>query len=120
MATQRLRVAIYTRISQVRGETDSIPRQDAETRKYVRRHMREVHRFIEDLYRRAQAAGGLPANRDPAAEAWIGIGIGLLRSVQDRLGGLLTPDDFAAILAARRRSLVDSAADEPARVAERS
>jgi len=94
--------------------------EDAETRKYVRRHMREVHRFIEDLYRRAQAAGGLPADRDPAAEAWIGIGIGLLRSVQDRLGGLLMPDDFAAILAARLRSLVGSAADEPARVAERS
>jgi len=94
--------------------------EDAEIRKYVRPHMREVHRFIEDLYRRAQAADGLPADRDPAAEAWIGIGIGLLRSVQDRLGGLLTPDDFAAILAARRRSLLDSARDESARLAQRA
>ena len=83
--------------------------EDAEIRRYVRKHMRDVHRFVADLYRRAQAAGGLPSDRDPGAEAWIGIGIGLLRSVQDRLGGLLTPDDFAAILAARRRSLTGSA-----------
>jgi AcrR family transcriptional regulator len=92
--------------------------EDAEIRKYVRKHMRDVHRFVEDLYRRAQARGGLPPDRDPSAEAWIGIGIGLLRSVQDRLGGLLTPDDFASILAARRRSLVDSAGDESPRLAE--
>jgi len=94
--------------------------EDAEIRKYVRKHMREVHRFLEDLYRRSQAAGGLPADRDPAAEAWIGIGIGLLRSVQDRLGGLLTPDDFASILAARRRSLLDSAGDGISELAQRA
>ena len=93
--------------------------EDAEIRRFVRRHMREVHRFVADLYRRSQAAGGLPADRDPDAEAWIGIGIGLLRSVQDRLGGLLTPDDFAAILAARRRSLLDLRRDESVELAER-
>jgi AcrR family transcriptional regulator len=94
--------------------------EDAEIRRYVRKHMREVHRFVVELYRRSQAAGGLPADRDPEAEAWIGIGIGLLRSVQDRLGGLLTPDDFASILAARRRSLLDSAGDESAQLAQRA
>jgi len=80
--------------------------EDTEIRRYVRKHMREVQRFVAELYRRSKAAGGLPADRDPDAEAWIGIGIGLLRSVQDRLGGLLTPDDFESILAARRRSLL--------------
>jgi AcrR family transcriptional regulator len=80
--------------------------EDAEIRRYVRKHIREVHRFAAELYRRAQAEGGMPAGRDPDAEAWIGIGIGLLRSVQDRLGGLLTPDDFTAILTARRASLL--------------
>jgi len=94
--------------------------EDAEIRKYVRKHMREVHRFLEDLYRRSQASGGLPADRDPSAEAWIGIGIGLLRSVQDRLGGLLTPDDFGSILAARRRSLLDSAGDGVSELAQRA
>ncbi len=94
--------------------------EDAEIRRFVRKHMREVHRFVADLYRRSQVAGGLPADRDPDAEAWIGIGIGLLRSVQDRLGGLLTPDDFAAILAARRRSLLDFSGDESVELAERA
>jgi AcrR family transcriptional regulator len=94
--------------------------EDAEIRRFVRKHMREVHRFVADLYRRSQAAGGLPPDRDPDAEAWIGIGIGLLRSVQDRLGGLLDPDDFAAILAARRRSLLDFTPDESVELAERA
>jgi AcrR family transcriptional regulator len=77
-----------------------------EIRRYVRRHMREVHEFVADLFGRAQAEGGMATDRDPDAEAWIGLGIGLLRSVQDRLGGLLTPEDFAAILAARKLSLL--------------
>jgi len=80
--------------------------EDQELRRYVRKHMRDVHDFVADLYRRAQAAGAIPADRDPSAEAWIGLGIGLLRSVQDSLGGLLTQDDFEAILDTRRRSLV--------------
>jgi AcrR family transcriptional regulator len=94
--------------------------EDEEIRRYVRKHMREVHRFVAELYRRSQESGGLPADRDVEAEAWIGLGIGLLRSVQDRLGGLLTPDDFAAILAARRRSLLDFVPDEPVELAERT
>jgi AcrR family transcriptional regulator len=80
--------------------------EDPEIRRYLRRHMREVHDFVAALYRRAQTEGAMPADRNPDAEAWIGLGIGLLRSVQDRLGGLLTPEDFAAILSARRASLV--------------
>jgi len=80
--------------------------EDPEIRRYLRRHMREVHDFMADLYRRAQAEGAMSADRDPEAEAWIGLGIGLLRSVQDRLGGLLTPEDFTAILSARRTSLL--------------
>lgn len=94
--------------------------EDAEIRRHVRRHMREVHRFVAELYRRSQDVGGLPPDRDADAEAWIGLGIGLLRSVQDRLGGLLTSDDFVAILAARRRSLLDFADDESPGLAERA
>jgi AcrR family transcriptional regulator len=82
--------------------------EDAEVRRYVRKHIREVHRFVAELYRRVQMEGAMPADRDPEAEAWVGIGIGLLRSVQDRLGGLLTAADFAAILAARRASLLET------------
>jgi AcrR family transcriptional regulator len=80
--------------------------EDPKIRRYLRKHMRDVHDFVADLYRRAQAEGAMPADRDADAEAWIGLGIGLLRSVQDRLGGLLTPEDFTAILNARRASLL--------------
>jgi AcrR family transcriptional regulator len=82
--------------------------EDPELRRYVRKHMREVHDFVAGLYRRAQAEGAIAPERDASAEAWIGLGIGLLRSVQDSLGGLLTPDDFTAILNARKQSLVVS------------
>lgn len=78
---------------------------DPEIRRFLRRHLREVHSFFADLLRRAQAAGLLPADRNPDAEAWMSLGIGLLRSVQDRLGGLLAEEDFAAIAEARRRWL---------------
>jgi hypothetical protein len=83
----------------------SVAGDDPEVRRYLRRHLREAHEYIADLLRRAQEAGGVPPERDPSAEAWIGIGIGLLRSVQDRLGGILTEDDFTAIMDSRRRWL---------------
>jgi AcrR family transcriptional regulator len=83
--------------------------EDPEIRKYLRRHMREVHDYIRDVVRTAQAAGGVPANRDPDAEAWIFIAGGLLISVADRLGGLLAHDDFSAIAHARIRWLTGQA-----------
>jgi AcrR family transcriptional regulator len=78
---------------------------DPEVRRYLRRHLREVHDFFAALLRRAQEAGGVPADRDPDAEAWVNLGIGLLKSVQGRLGGLLSQEDFSAIATARRRWL---------------
>jgi AcrR family transcriptional regulator len=83
--------------------------EDAELARYLRRHVRELHDFAAGIIRRAQEAGGVAADRDPNAEAWIGIGVGLLRSVQARLGGVLTADDFAAILRSRRLSLLPPA-----------
>jgi AcrR family transcriptional regulator len=80
--------------------------EDPELRRFVRKHVRDVHDFVADIYRRAQAEGAMAPERDPSAEAWVGLGIGLLRSVQDSLGGLLTQDDFAAILQSRRGWLV--------------
>lgn len=80
--------------------------EDAELARYLRRHVGELHDFAAGIIRRAQKAGGVAADRDPDAEAWIGIGVGLLRSVQARLGGVLTADDFAAIMRSRRLSLI--------------
>jgi AcrR family transcriptional regulator len=80
--------------------------EDGEIQRHVRRHMREVHGFIADVIRRSQAAGGVPADRDAAAEAWIFIAGGLLVSFADRVGGVLSHDDFAAIASQRYRWLL--------------
>jgi AcrR family transcriptional regulator len=78
---------------------------DAVIRRHMRRHMREVHGFFRDLVVRAQAAGGVPADRDADAEAWIMVGVGLVRSVSDRLGGLVPEEQFVAIGRSRSRWL---------------
>lgn len=88
----------------IQGVTEAA--EDAEIQKVVRRHMREVHDFVADAIRRAQAAGGVPADRDPDAEAWIVLAGGLLVSFADRLGGVLSHGDFEAIAAERHRWLL--------------
>jgi len=79
--------------------------EDPEIARYLRRHIRDVHDFIADGVRQSQAAGGIVADRDPDAEAWILLAGILLVSVADRLGGLLSDEDFAAIAAQRIRWL---------------
>jgi AcrR family transcriptional regulator len=74
---------------------------DAEIRKAMRAHLREVHGYVADLIRRAQEEGGIVAERDPTAEAWIFISLGLLGSIGRRLGGLVK-EDFTRIIASRR------------------
>lgn len=74
--------------------------EDPEIRRFIRRHMREVHQFVADVIRRAQKAGGIVPERDPDAEAWIFIAIGLLGTVSKRLGGLVD-EDFAKIFTSR-------------------
>jgi AcrR family transcriptional regulator len=75
---------------------------DPEIRRFIRRHMREVHEFVAGVIRRAQSAGGVIPDRDPEAEAWIFISIGLLGTVSKRLGGLVD-EDFPRIAASRRQ-----------------
>jgi AcrR family transcriptional regulator len=79
--------------------------QDAEIRRHVRRHMREVHDFFADVLRRVQGEGGIHPDRDPDVEAWIFVAGTLLVSVADRLGGPLGTEDFEAIKAERLRWL---------------
>jgi hypothetical protein len=74
---------------------------DPEIRRFIRRHIREVHEFVADVIRRAQEAGGVLPDRDPEAEAWIFISIGLLGTVSKRLGGM-ADEDFPRISASRR------------------
>lgn len=71
--------------------------EDSEIRRFVRVHMREVHGFLASVMRDAQAEGGIHPDRDADAEAWIVLGAALLATFADRLGGLLSDEDFAAI-----------------------
>jgi AcrR family transcriptional regulator len=81
---------------------------DPEIRRFIRRHMREVHDFVAAVIRRAQKAGGVVPDRDPEAEAWIFISIGLLGTVSKRLGGL-ADDDLPKIFASRRQWMTGKA-----------
>lgn len=80
--------------------------EDAELRKHVRRHMRAVHDFVGELIRRSQAEGRVPLDRDADAEAWIFVAGGLLVAFADRVGGVLSHEDFAAIARERYRWLL--------------
>ena len=79
--------------------------EDEEIRRFLRRQLREVHDYVAGAVRRAQAEGGVPADRDADAEAWLFVGGALLFGFAGRLGGLLGPDDFAAIATQRHRWL---------------
>jgi AcrR family transcriptional regulator len=77
---------------------------DPEIRRYIRRHMREVHEYVATVIRQSQELGGILRDRDADAEAWIFISIGLLGTVSKRLGGVVE-DDFPKIFASRRHWL---------------
>ena len=74
--------------------------EDPELRKYVRRHLREVHGFFADLIRRGQEEGVFRADCDVDAEAWIFLSSSILGMVGRRIG-LLDLDEVAAIRGAR-------------------
>jgi TetR/AcrR family transcriptional regulator len=75
---------------------------DAEVRKFLRRHMREVHGYVANVIRRCQDAGAVNPDRDAEAEAWIFISGSLLGTIGRRLGGLVSEEDFERIRSARR------------------
>jgi hypothetical protein len=74
---------------------------DAEVRRFLRKHIREVRAFITDAIRHGQEIGAVLPDRDPVAEAWIFIAAGLLGTIGRRLG-LLEEEDFERIRDARR------------------
>jgi AcrR family transcriptional regulator len=71
---------------------------------YMRNHILALHTYFAEVIRRSQEAGGILPDREPEAEAWISIAIGLLRAVDLRLGGLVE-EASESIAASRLRSL---------------
>lgn len=78
---------------------------DPELATHVRRYMLQAHDFVADVLRRAQELGGVAADRDPDAEAWIFVGVGMVATCARRLGGVLTEEDMAKIVSSRSRWL---------------
>jgi AcrR family transcriptional regulator len=74
---------------------------DLEIRRALRQQMREVHDFVSTVIRRAREEGGVLPDRDPDAEAWIFISLGLLSTIDHRLGNIVG-DEFEDIVASRR------------------
>ena len=82
--------------------------EDPKIRKYLRDQVREVHDFVADVIRRSQAEGGIAKDRDPDAEAWIFISLGLLSTIDRRLG-TVGDKDFEAVFASRREWMTGAA-----------
>jgi AcrR family transcriptional regulator len=80
---------------------------DPEIRRALRAQVREVHSFVAGVIRRAQEAGGIIDDRDADAEAWIFISLGLLTTIDRRLGSLVG-DEFEKIVASRRTWMTGS------------
>jgi len=75
-------------------------REDPEIAAYMRTHMREVHAYVAGVIRRAQEGGGVDPDRDPDAEAWIFIALGLL-TMADEVVGTDLHDAWPAIRESR-------------------
>ena len=81
--------------------------EDPELKKYLRKHLREVHDFIAAKLVEAQASGGIAPERDADAEAWIMLTGGFVGMIGRRIG-LLGEEDFARIRASRLEWLTGS------------
>jgi TetR/AcrR family transcriptional regulator len=81
--------------------------EDPVIRRWLRRHLQEVHDFLADEMRLGQQLGVVLAERDVEAEAWITMGGILLGAVGQRLGGLLD-DVLPRIVESRRQWMTGS------------
>ena len=82
--------------------------EDSKIRRYLRDQVRGVHDFVAEKIKRAQEAGGVKHNRDPDAEAWIFISLGLLSTIDRRLG-TVGDRDFEGVFASRRAWMTGAA-----------
>src|SRR5687767_13713890 len=76
--------------------------EDTEIRRCLHNQMQESQVIVSDVIKCYMEDGGILQDRDPSAEAWIFISIGLLGTVGRRVGSLLE-EDFEAIISSRRK-----------------
>jgi AcrR family transcriptional regulator len=74
--------------------------EDPVLRKYLRKHMREVHDYFAAMLRTGQEQGVLHGDRDVDAEAWIFLSGSIMGMVGRRVG-LVDDDEVRRIRAAR-------------------
>ena len=74
--------------------------EDPALRRYLRKHMREVHDFFAAMLRRGQEEGVIHRDRDVDAEAWVFLAGGILGMVGRRVG-LLDDEEVSRIRSAR-------------------
>jgi AcrR family transcriptional regulator len=74
--------------------------EDPVLRKYLRKHMREVHDYFAAMLRTGQEQGVLHGDRDVEAEAWIFLSGSIMGMVGRRVG-LVDDDEVRRIRAAR-------------------
>jgi AcrR family transcriptional regulator len=79
--------------------------EETELRSDVRKQMREAHALVAGIIRRGQERGGIARDRDPDAEAWTFLGIGMVVTFARRLGGVMKEEDMTAIASSRSRWL---------------
>ena len=60
-----------------------------------------MHEFVAGVIRRSQGQGGILPERDADAEAWIFISLGLLSTIDHRLGNIVG-GEFEDIVASRK------------------
>jgi AcrR family transcriptional regulator len=85
----------------------TVAADDSEIRRGLRDQVREVHDFVAGVIRRGQEAGGILPERDPDAEAWIFISLGLLTTIDRRLGNVVG-EELDDIVASRRTWMTGS------------
>jgi TetR/AcrR family transcriptional regulator len=76
--------------------------EDPEIRRFMRRHLKEVHASVARLLRHGQALGIVHPDRDVEVEAWNTIGGVTFGALGERIGGLL--DEIGPRIREQRRA----------------
>jgi AcrR family transcriptional regulator len=92
----------YLAVLLVQGLSDAA--QDPAINAYMQKHVSRVHELMTRVLAAAQEAGAVPADRDPAAEAWTHMGVSFVSMMAGRLG-VMTDDDVDGVTVQRRRWL---------------